>query len=197
MGVKGTSFMEDTRGADTIPLKMVFYLVITGAVIFLMAFSWNSLSPIYSGTQDSKQIDSARVELMAIQNGYARDLSDQNGPDGSTCTIELSLPHVSYIAFGVDPDTDMNGNLSDTYWALENNTIICQYENGARDRYLIENDNTILFRKGTFDNTTGKWVLNNDPDQNRSSGIVLEGPIEGNFDLELVLDDKKYTLSHF
>ncbi|WP_340820673.1 hypothetical protein [Methanolobus sp. WCC4] len=196
MGAKGNSFVRDTRGADTIPLKMVFYLLITGAIIFLMAFSWNSLSPVHSGAKDSKQIDDVRVELMSIQNGYARDISDLTGPDGSTCTVELSLPQVSYLAFGVDPDPDMNGNLTDSYWIQENNTIICQYGNGAKDRYHIDGD-TIFFRKGTFDNNTGKWIPDSDQDNNRNIGLVLEGPVKGNFDFELIMEDKKYTLSNF
>lgn len=196
VGVEETSFIEDTRGADTIPLKIVFYLVITGTIIFLMAFSWNSLSPVYSGTKESKQIDDACIELMSIQNGYPRDLFYQNDPEGSVCTLELSLPHVRYLAFGVDPDQDMNGNLSDTYWVQENNTIICQYGNGVKERYHIDGY-TIYFQKGTFDNNTGKWIIDNDQDPNGSQGVVLEGPVEGKFNFELVLKDKKYTLSHF
>jgi hypothetical protein len=192
---KKTSFIKDTRAADTIPLKMVFYLVITGAVIFLMAFSWNSLSPVYSGTKDSKQINDASIELMSIQNGYPRNLLEQNSPDGSTCTIKLSMPHISYLAFGVDPDPDMDGDLTDTYWIQENNTIICQYGNGVKDRYHIDG-NTIYFRKGILDNN-GKWIMDNNPDINRSLGVVIKGPVEGDFDFELVLEEKKYTISCF
>lgn len=196
MGAKRSSFLEDTRGADTIPLKMVFYLVITGAVIFLMAFAWNNLSPVYSGTKDDEQINTAMVELMSIQEGYPRNLLEPNSPNGSMCSIVFSMPHVSYIAFGVDPDPDNNGDFSDTYWIQENNTIICQYGNGAKERYHFDSGNTVLFRKGTMD-STGKWLIDDNPDLNGTLGVVIEGPIEGKFNFELVLKDKKYTLSCF
>ncbi|WP_319506848.1 hypothetical protein [uncultured Methanolobus sp.] len=77
MGVKVTSFLRDTRGVDTIPLKMVFYLTVTGAIIVLVAASWNSLSPVYSGAKDSKQINAAALELLSIQNGYARNIQER------------------------------------------------------------------------------------------------------------------------
>ncbi|MEZ5335419.1 MAG: hypothetical protein R2741_09365 [Methanolobus sp.] len=195
MGFKIKSFISDTRAADTIPLKMVFYLVITGTVIILTAFAWNSISPVYLGAQDSKQINDAALEIRSIQNGYPRNLLEPSSPEGSTCSIELSMPHIRYLAFGVDPDPDMNGNLDDTYWVEENNTIICQYGNGARERYYIKGDD-IFFRKGMQD-TNGNWILDNNQDINKSNGLVIEGPVEGTFNLELVISDRKYTLSHF
>ncbi len=195
LGVKGTTFFRDTRGADTIPLKMVFYLAVTAIVIFLVAFSWNNLSPIYSGAKDSKQINDAALELLSIQNGYSRTLQEHNSPQGSTCTIKLSMPDVDYLAFGVDPDPDMNNNLTDTHWIQENNTIICQYKNGVKNRYDIE-ANVVDFRKGKLDNK-GKWALDDNQNKSENMGVVIEGPISGKFDFELVLADKKYTLSHF
>ncbi len=195
VGVKRTTFFRDTRGVDTIPLKIVFYIAVTAAIIFLVAFSWNNLSPIYSGAKDSKQINDAALELLSIQNGYARPLLGYNSPQGSTCTVKLSMPNVDYLAFGVDPDPDMSGNLNDTQWTLENNTIICQYENGVKDRYDIDG-NVIYFRKGKLDDS-GIWVLDDGQNKSENMGVVIEGPISGDFDFELVLADKKYTLSHF
>ena len=193
MGVEDNSFFRDTRGIDTVPMKMVFYLAVTGAIIFLMAFSWNNMEPVYSGAKDSKQINSAVLDIVAIQDGYARNLQDVNSPEGSICSVELSLPDVRFMAFGVDPDSNLNGNLSDNSWIMENNTIICQYENGARNLYHIDGE-TIVFRKGVLDNSTGMWV----PDEKaESAGIVIEGPISGTYNFELILDDGKSTISHF
>jgi hypothetical protein len=193
VGVKKSSFFRDTRGIDTVPLKMVFYLAITGAVIFLMAFSWNNMAPVYSGAKDSKQINSAALEIVSMQDGYARNIQDLSLTEGSVCSIELSLPDVRFLSFGVDPDTNMNGNLSDNSWIIENNTIICQYDNGARNLYHIDGD-TIVFQKGKQDNSTGLWL----PDENNgSAGIVIEGPISGTFNFELVFDDGKCIISHF
>lgn len=197
MGSKNNSFFTDTRAADTIPLKMVFYLAITCAVIILTAFAWNSLSPVYSASKDSKQINDAILQIQSIQGGYARNLPEPDSPEGSTCTIEISLPHVTFLAFGVDPDPDMDGDLGNTDWVQENNTIICQYENGARDRYPLDSDDSIMFRNGIFDNTTGRWKPDNNLDNNRNLGVVIEEPVEGNFNFELVFEDQKYTLSHF
>ncbi|TQD27689.1 hypothetical protein FKV42_02860 [Methanolobus vulcani] len=193
MGVENASFFRDTRGIDTVPLKLVFYLAITGVIIFLMAFSWNNIAPVYSGAKDSKQINSAALEIVAIQDGYARNIQDVNSPEGSICSIDLTLSDVRFLSFGVDPDSNINGNLSDSSWIVENNTIICQYENGARNLYHIDGE-TISFKKGKLDNSTGLWV----PDENAfSSGVVIEGPISGTFNFELVLDGGKYTISHF
>ncbi|WMW25501.1 hypothetical protein RE474_01925 [Methanolobus sediminis] len=172
---------------------MVFYLVITAAIIFLMAFSWNNMAPVYSGAKDSKQINSAVLDLVSIQDGYARNLQAASLTEGSMCNIELSLPDVSFLSFGVDPDPDINGNLSDSSWIVENNTIICQYKSGVRNLYHIDGD-TIIFKKGKLDNSTGLWVPDESVD---STGIVVEGPISGTFNFELILDDGKYTLSHF
>ena len=77
--------------------------------------------------------------------------------------------------------------------AVENNTIICQYENGVRNLYHIDGE-TIIFKKGRLDNSTGLWLPGEDAD---STGIVIEGPISGTFNFELIPDDGKYTLSHF
>nr|WP_321497870.1 hypothetical protein [uncultured Methanolobus sp.] len=193
MGVENNSFFRDTRGIDTVPMKMVFYLAVTGAIIFLMAFSWNNMAPVYSGAKDSKQINSAVLDIVAIQDGYARNIQDANSPEGSICSVDLSLPDVRFLAFGVDPDPDVNGNLSDSSWLVENNTIICQYGNGARNLYHIDGE-TIVFQKGKLDNSTGMWV----PDESAgSAGIVIEGPISGTFNFELILDDGKSTISHF
>ncbi|MBP1910370.1 hypothetical protein [Methanolobus bombayensis] len=193
MGVENSSFFRDTRGIDTVPLKLIFYLAVTGAIIFLMAFSWNNMAPAYSGAKDRKQINSAAIEIMSIQDGYARNIQEVNSPEGSICSIELSLSDVRFLAFGVDPDIDMNGNLSDSLWQVENNTIICQYENGVRNLYHIDGE-TIVFKKGKLDNSTDLW----EPDENvASKGIVIEGPISGTFNFELILDNGKHTLSHF
>ncbi len=195
MGIVGSSFISDTRGIDTVPLKMIFYLTITGIVVILMAVSWSNMSPVYSGAKDSKQINDASLEIRSIQNGYARNLHELNSPEGSMCELEFSLDDVSYLAFGVDPDPDMNGNFSDTQWIPENNTIICQYDNGVRDRYRISGE-TISFLKGSQDDN-GKWSVDEKYEKNGKTGVLIEGPMEGVFVFELVLDDKKCTMSHF
>ncbi|WP_244603681.1 hypothetical protein [Methanococcoides sp. AM1] len=189
-------FLEDTRGVDTIPLKMVVYLTITALVVVLAAVSWNNISPVMDDADVDRQLEDAALKISSIQHGYARDISSK-GTDGSMCTVELSMPdHVNYVAFGVDPDPDADGNLTNTAWSVEDNTILCSYASGVKTRVLISGE-PVLFRKGIFDDN--KWVFDEDAYSygNISEGVVIEGPINGEFTFELVFDGKKQTLSHF
>lgn len=190
-------FLEDTRGVDTIPLKMVVYLTITALVILLAAAALNNISPVMDDTDIDRQLEDAALKISSIQNGYAREISSK-GTDGSMCTVELSLPeHVRYVSFGVDPDPDGDGNLSNTEWSVEDNTIICGYYSDFKTRVLISGE-SVYFRKGIQDEG-GLWTFHEDayPNSNTSEGFLIEGPISGEFTFELVFDDGKKTLSHF
>ncbi|KGK97949.1 hypothetical protein LI82_09355 [Methanococcoides methylutens] len=189
-------FLEDTRGVDTIPLKMVVYLAITALVVVLAAVSWNNISPVMDDADVDRQLEDAALKISSIQHGYAREITSK-GTDGSMCTVELSMPeHVNYVAFGVDPDPDADGNLTNTAWSVEDYTILCSYASGVKTRVLISGE-PVNFRKGIFDD--GKWVFDEDGYSygNISEGVVIEGPITGDFTFELVFDGKKQTLSHF
>ena len=83
-------FLEDTRGVDTIPLKMVVYLSITALVILLSNAAWNNIAPVVDDTDIDRQLEEAALKISSIQHGYARDVSSK-GTDGSMCTVELSL----------------------------------------------------------------------------------------------------------
>ncbi|WP_440953555.1 hypothetical protein [Methanococcoides sp. FTZ1] len=190
-------FLEDTRGVDTIPLKMVVYLAITALVILLASAAWNNIGPVVDDTDIDRQLEDAALKISSIQQGYARDVSSK-GTDGSMCIVKLSLPeHVRYVAFGVDPDPDGDGNLSNTEWSLEDNAILCGYSSGFRTRVILIGE-TVHFRKGIQDEG-GLWIFHEDayPDSNTSEGVVIEGPINGEFTFELVFDKGKYTLAHF
>ena len=191
-------FLADTRGVDTIPLKMVFYLSIAGMIILMTAFSWNNISPVVDDAHVDKQLEDVALGISSIQNGYARDISS-NDVEGSMGVLDLSLPeHVDYVSFGVDPDPDMDGNLTNTEWAVEKNTILCSYSEGFKTRVHIDGD-TIEFRKG-ISNDGDVWVIDDDSSASgHDKGVVLEGPISGEFVFELVFveGEGKYTLSHF
>jgi len=190
------SFLRDTRGIDTIAMKMVFYLAITGTILLLVTVSWGNISPYFDRSSTDEQIKDAAIELLSIQNGYARDLRDSAAIQGSTCTIELSLSeNIKYLALGIDPDPDSNGNLTDSTWKMENNTILIQYRNGEKNRFLISGED-IRFRNGIVDHND-KWNLNYS-EKNIVQGIVIEEPVNGEFVFELIQDTNgKYTLSHF
>jgi hypothetical protein len=94
----------------------------------------------------------------------------------------------------VDPDPDTDGNLSNSLWLPENNTILVQYDSGHRNRFIIKGEN-MTFRQGSL-NAKRNWVI--DPHSvHDNMGIVIERPVNGDYVFELVLSDRKYTLSHF
>lgn len=190
-------FLADTRGVDTIPLKIVVYLTITALIVVLAAVSWNNIAPVMDDADVDRQLEDAALKISSIQHGYAREITSK-GTDGSMCTVKLSLPeHVNYVAFGVDPDPDSDGNLTNLEWSVEENTIICSYSSGVKTRVLISGE-PVEFRKGIQDEG-GKWIFHEDfyPDGSLSEGVVIEGPINGDFSFELVFDGGKQTLSHF
>lgn len=189
-------FLKDTRGIDTVALKMVFYLVITGVILLLVTVSWGNVSPFFDKVRTNEQVKDTAVELLSIQNGYARNLRDGSAIQGSTCNVELSLPeNIRYMALGVDPDPDSDGNLTNSEWIIENSTILIQHRNGEKNRFTI-NDENIQFRKGII-NQDGNWDMNYSNSYD-ASGLVIEEPINGEFIFELVYDSNgKYTLSHF
>ncbi|MDW7731767.1 MAG: hypothetical protein SCH66_04975 [Methanolobus sp.] len=193
--MRNKDLWKDTDGIDTVPLKMIFYLMITGVILILAAVSWNNTSPYLAGSQVEKDVNDLSVELLSIQNGYPRNLADVESTEGSMCIAKLTLPdNVRYMSLGVDPDPDIDGNVSNSMWNTENNTIIVQYYNGMKKRFLIGGGN-IDFRTGTVDGN-GNWNLDT-ANISENKGIVIEDPVAGEFIFELVFYDKKYTLSHF
>ena len=191
-------FINDTRGVDTIPLKLVVYLALTGAVMLLIAVSWGNIMPVIQGADVDGQITDAALKIASVQQGATRDLLDQQSADGSMCVVELSLPdNVKFIGFGVDPDPDTNGNLTDSEWVVENNTIVYQYSNGVKKRVFLNGD-IVLFRNGVQDES-GRWVIDTNLDvvNGHGVGVVLEGPVSGEFIFEMVFDGEKYMLSRF
>ena len=191
-------FWNDTRGVDTIPLKLVVYLALTGAVMVLIAVSWGNIMPFIEGADVDKQITDAALKITSVQQGAARDLLDTRSADGSMCIVELSLPdNVRFVGFGVDPDPDANGNLTDSKWVKEDNTIVYQYLNGVKKRVFL-NGETVQFKSGVQD-TSDRWVINTNFDiaNGHDAGVVLEGAVSGEFIFEMVFDGEMYMLSHF
>ena len=191
-------FLDDTRGVDTIPLKLVVYLALTCAVMVLIAVSWGNIMPFIEGADVDEQITDAALKITSIKQGAARDILDTRSADGSMCVVELSLPdNVRFVGFGVDPDPDANGNLTDSEWVVEDNTIVYQYSNGVKKRVFLNGD-TIQFQNGIQD-ASGRWVIDTNLDiaNGHDVGVVLEGPISGEFIFEMVFDGERCMLSRF
>ncbi|MDO9516697.1 MAG: hypothetical protein Q7J10_01490 [Methanosarcinaceae archaeon] len=198
MSGRMSAFWNDTRGVDTIPLKLVVYLALTGVVMLLIAVSWGNVMPVIQGADVDEQITDAALKITSVQRGAARDLLDRRSADGSMCVVELSLPdNVRFIGFGVDPDPDTNGNLTDSIWVVENNTIVYQYSNGVKKRVFLNGD-IVLFMNGMQD-ASGRWVIDTNLDvvNGHGMGVVIEGPVSGEFIFEMVFDGEMYMLSHF
>ncbi|MGP8329561.1 MAG: hypothetical protein ACT6FF_04480 [Methanosarcinaceae archaeon] len=192
------AFLNDTRGVDTIPLKFVVYLTLTGVIMILIAVSWGNVIPMIKGADVDEQILSAALKITSIRHGATRNILDMHSAGGSMCIIEFSLPDdVRFVGFGVDPDPDANGNLTDSKWVVENNSIVYQYKNGVKKRVFLKGE-TVQFKNGIQD-ANGRWISGTSPgDVNgHDRGVVLEGPISGEFIFEMVFDVDRYMLSHF
>jgi hypothetical protein len=87
------------------------------------------------------------------------------------CTLDFSFPaSVRYISFGVDPDPECNGQLNGSEWVLENNTIIYQYQNGAKKRVILEGK-PVHFVKGR-QNSEGIWIPLTDQKNNETHSVL-------------------------
>lgn len=194
---------SDTTAADTIPLKLVVYLGLLAAVLILIAHAWHTLSPVLEDAEVNAQVEAASLSILSIQDGYARNSAESHSLEGTMCTLEFALPaSVRYISFGVDPDPECNGKLSESEWTPENNTIIYQYKNGVKKRLFLEGK-PVHFIKGEL-NSEGIWM----PQENRedpwmplapeSAGVVIEYPVSEEFVFELVSQNGiRYTMSRF
>jgi len=194
---------SDTTAADTIPLKLVVYLSLLAAVLIIAFQAWHNASPVLEEAQIKSQVEAASLSIRSIQEGYARDSAESYSPEGTMCTLKLSFPSSArYISFGVDPDPECNGQLHDSEWVLENNTIIYQYKNGVKKRLFLAGK-PVHFIKGE-QNSKGVWV----PWESRENiltplspektGVVIECPVSGEFLFELVMQNGiRYTMSHF
>jgi hypothetical protein len=196
-------FFSDTVAADTIPLKLVVYFGLLAAVLILLAQAWHMAIPVLEDAKIKDQVETASMSILSIQTGHARDFTDRYSPEGSMCTLEFSLPaSVRYISFGVDPDIECNGNLSDSKWVMVSNTIIYQYKTGVKKRVLLEGKSVHFVKGGQ--NSEGIWIPMTDQENNEThlaldkTGVVIEYPVSGEFLFEMVtLNDVRYTMSHF
>lgn len=194
---------SDTTAADTIPLKLIVYLGLLASVLILVTQAWHTVNPVLEESQIKAQVETASLSIRSIQEGYARDSAESDSPEGTMCTLKFSFPaSVKYISFGVDPDPECNGQLHDSEWTRENNTIIYQYKNGVKKRLFLEGK-PVHFIKGEK-NSEGIWIPSDSrkktlmPLSLEKTSVVIESPVSGEFVLELVMQNGvRYTMSHF
>lgn len=196
-------FFSDTMATDTIPLKLVVYLELLAAVLILLAQAWHTAIPILEDAAIKDQAETASLSIRSIQGGYTRNPADTYSPEGSKCSLDFSFPaSVRYISFGVDPDPECNGQLNDSNWTLEKNTIIYQYKNGVKKRVFLEGK-PVHFVKGER-NSEGIWIPLEDKEENETlldlekTGVIIEYPVSGEFLFEMVTRNSvRYTMSYF
>ncbi len=191
------SFTSDERGTMEIPLRLVVYVIITGAIIAIVVIGISNLKPGMTVDTFEKEVGTMKVSLAAMQSGAARNLIDPASPGGNIRTYKIVLPEdTGYLAFGADPDPENDGNLTNTNEGIfteKGNVII--YSSGAGKK-IIPLDENIELREGLFEN--GRWVLNRV--DGKQYGVVLRDSGRSELTFELVYDPiskTRYTLSHF
>jgi hypothetical protein len=191
------SLISDEHGTMEIPLRLVVYVMITGAIIALVAIGISNVKPGITEDIMEKQVGAVKVSLAAMQFGAARNLIDPASPGGNIRTYKIVLPEdAEYLAFGADPDPDNDGNLTNTRDDIitdRGNVII--YSSSAGKRMIPLNEN-IELREGLFEN--GRWVMNRA--DGKQYGVVIIGSGKSEITFELVYDPitkERYTLSHF
>lgn len=99
-------------------------------------------------------------------------------------------------------DRECNGNLTDSAWIPENNTLINQYKNGVKKRILLEGE-PVHFIKG-IRNSEGIWVPAEVQESSKvasaleSTAVLIEFPVSREFLFEMVSQDGiRYTMPRF
>jgi hypothetical protein len=192
------SFTRDETASIEIPIRLVVYVILTGAIIALTAIGLSQIWPGITTDSMEKQIGEIKVSISAMQSGYARNLIDIDSPAGNIRTFKITIPEdVDYLAFGADPDPDNDHNLKNTPLDLlteAGNVIFYSSEKGGKKRIPL--DGSVELREGLLDN--GRWIINNFEEKQYGAVITGKGKYELTF--ELVYDPvskEKYTLVHF
>jgi len=190
----GVNLWKDENGIDTIPLKLVVYLVLVGIIIALVAIGLKNVGPPMDGALMESQLGEVKSGIELMQSGYARDLSDPYTVTGNTRSFDLLLPErLEYISFGVDPDPDNNGILTDTPPGLvTDNGDVIYYKLMGDGKRLVKLKDSVHIREGEL--VDGRWLPRSV--DGLGQAVVLTGGSQS-VTFELVYDrGTTYTLSH-
>ncbi|MDF1558241.1 MAG: hypothetical protein P1P80_08725 [ANME-2 cluster archaeon] len=185
---------DDEQGIDTVPLKLVVYLVLVGVIIALAAIGLNNAGPQMDDSLMQRQVGELKSSFWQMQSGYARDLSDPYAPTGNTRNFDMVLPEsLEYLSFGADPDPDNNGILTDTPPGLDTgNGNVIYYKLTGGSKIPVELERPVHLREGVF--SGGHWVPN--VVDGLHQALVVQGGSQS-VTFELVNDRGDiYTLSH-
>jgi len=172
----------------------VVYLALVGIIIVLTAIGLNNAGPPMDGALMERQLGAVKSGIELMQSGYARDLSDPYAPTGNIRSFDLVLPErLEYLSFGVDPDPDNNGILTDTPPDLvTDNGDVIYYKLRGDGKRLIKLRDSVHIREGELVN--GRWSPTSV--DGLGQAVVLTGGSQS-VTFELVCDrGTTYTLSH-
>jgi len=188
------NFIKNEQAIDTIPLKLIVYLTLIGIILLLVAIGLKNAIPPMDTSIMEQQITRIKPSIEQMQSGYARDLADPNAPTGNIRSIELTLPDsLEYLSFGVDPDPDNNGILTDTPpgFVTENGNVI-YYKLTGTGKNIIRLDDRVHLREGVKNDN--RWMPNIIDGFHQA--LVVDGSSQ-TLTFELVSDrDMTYTLIH-
>ena len=188
------NFIENEQAIDTIPLKLIVYLTLIGMILLLAAIGLKNAVPAMDTSIMEQQITRIKPSIEQMQSGYARDLGDPNAPTGNIRSIEVTLPDsLEYLSFGVDPDPDNNGILTDTPPGLvTDNGNVIYYKLTGTGKNIIKLDDRVRLREGVVNDN--RWMPNIVDGFHQA--LVVDGSSQ-TLTFELVSDrDMIYTLIH-
>jgi len=188
------NFLNNEQAIDTIPLKLIVYLTLIGMILLLAAIGLKNTVPPMDTSIMEQQITRIKPSIEQMQSGYARDLADPNAPTGNIRSIEVTLPDsLEYLSFGVDPDPDNNGILTDTPPGLvTDNGNVIYYKLTGTGKNIIKLDDHVHLREGVVNDNC--WMPNIVDGFHQA--LVVDGSSQ-TLTFELVSDrDMTYTLIH-
>jgi hypothetical protein len=178
----------DNTASEMIPIRLIISIAIMAAIAFMLAVGYNNLSITLSENQIENQYITLESKLYTmLASGVTRDVDELNAGDGTMRTHTFDLPdNVVYLAFGIDPDPNNNGELI-TGLTDDGSAVFYKVSNGNKHVIWLSGDD-FRFREGN--NTNGKWIINND-----EQGFILRNSGKTTLTFELVQKNhEKYVL---
>lgn len=146
--------------AEMIPIRLIISIAIIAAIALMIGVGFRNLSITLAENQieiECRTLESKLYTMMG--SGVARDVDEINAGDGTKRSITFNLPDsLMYLAFGVDPDSDNDGELETGL--TENGSAIFYRVSGGSKHVLWLTQDEYRFIEGKY--IDGKWVINGD-----------------------------------
>lgn len=146
--------------AEMIPIRLIISIAIIAAIALMIGVGFRNLGITSAENQieiECRTLESKLYTMMG--SGVARDVDEINAGDGTKRSITFNLPDsLTYLAFGVDPDSDNDGELETGL--TENGSAIFYRVSGGSKHVLWLTQDEYRFREGKY--IDGKWVINGD-----------------------------------